>query len=100
MRWLPTLHPVQPLTEVLPRLTLYECSLIASLYPRAQPLQEVELKGARSVSLLIGPEGDFTQAEVDEVVGAGAQAVSFGPRILRTETAAIYGLSILNHEIG
>ena len=58
------------------------------------------VEGVRSVSLLIGPEGDFTQAEVDEVVGAGAQAVSFGPRILRTETAAIYGLSILNHEIG
>ena len=99
-RWLPTLHSVQPLKEVLPRLKLYEYSLIASLYPGAQPLQEVELKGVQSVSLLIGPEGDFTQDEVDEVVDAGAQAVSFGSRILRTETAAIYGLSILNHEIG
>ena len=63
-------------------------------------MQEVNLKGVQSVSLLIGPEGDFTQDEVDEALDAGAQAVSFGSRILRTETAAIYGLSILNHEIG
>ena len=53
----------------------------------------------QSVSLLIGPEGDFTQEEVDAAVDAGAQSVSFGPRILRTETAAIYGLSILSHGV-
>jgi 16S rRNA (uracil1498-N3)-methyltransferase len=99
VRWLPMLHPVQPLMEVLPRLNLYERSLIASLYPGAQALQEVELKGVQSVSLLIGPEGDFTQEEVDAAVDAGAQSVSFGPRILRTETAAIYGLSILSHGV-
>jgi 16S rRNA (uracil1498-N3)-methyltransferase len=99
VRWLPTLHPVQPLMEVLPRLNLYECSLIASLYPGAQALQEVELKGLASVSLLIGPEGDFTQDEVDAAVDAGAHAISFGPRVLRTETAAIYGLSILSHGV-
>ncbi|MFL2860124.1 MAG: RsmE family RNA methyltransferase [Pontiellaceae bacterium] len=98
-RWMPKLHPVQPLMEVFPLLKSYECSLIASLYPGAQPLQKVELRGVKSVSLLIGPEGDFTQDEVDGAVDAGAQAVSFGSRILRTETAAIYGLSILNHGV-
>lgn len=41
------------------------------------------------VTLAVGPEGGFTEAEVSLAVDAGWQAVAFGPRILRLETAAI-----------
>ena len=54
----------------------------------------------KDVGLFIGPEGDFTAAEVERVVEAGAFPVSFGRQVLRTETAAIFGLSILKHELG
>jgi len=39
--------------------------------------------------LIVGPEGDFTPAEVDSLVAAGAVPVGLGPLRLRVETAAI-----------
>jgi len=48
-----------------------------------------------SVSLLGGPEGGFSDEEVAAALNAGYQAVSLGPRILRTETAPLAALAIL-----
>ena len=39
--------------------------------------------------LLVGPEGDFTNEELDSLLAAGAEAVGLGPNRLRVETAAI-----------
>ncbi len=49
----------------------------------------------RSVAVLIGPEGGFSQAEIERVREYGFQTVSLGPRILRAETAPIVALSLL-----
>ncbi|MBI3838027.1 MAG: 16S rRNA (uracil(1498)-N(3))-methyltransferase [Planctomycetia bacterium] len=43
----------------------------------------------RQIVLAIGPEGGFTQAELDLALASGWQSVGFGPRILRVETAAL-----------
>jgi 16S rRNA (uracil1498-N3)-methyltransferase len=48
---------------------------------------------------LIGPEGDFTPAETSRAISAGCIPVSLGPTVLRTETAAIYSLSVLAYEL-
>ncbi|MCF0117865.1 MAG: RNA methyltransferase, partial [Bacilli bacterium] len=48
------------------------------------------------VAILIGAEGGFSQAEVDEAVSYGYQRVSLGKRILRSETAAIYLMSVIS----
>jgi len=45
-------------------------------------------------ALLVGPEGGFTEEERAFVRGAGATAISLGPRILRAETAALASLSV------
>jgi 16S rRNA (uracil1498-N3)-methyltransferase len=45
------------------------------------------------VALAIGPEGGFSAREIDAAKRAGWQAVSFGPRVLRTETAAVAALA-------
>ena len=52
-----------------------------------------------SALILIGPEGDFTPSEVGLAKSAGCQPMSLGPIILRTETAALYSLSVLAHEL-
>ncbi len=52
------------------------------------------------VSVFIGPEGGFTEKEIDEAVNCGLYSVTLGPRILRTETAGIAVLSILMYELG
>ena len=47
-----------------------------------------------AVTLLVGPEGGFSDAELARAAGAGVRAVSLGPRILRTETAALAALCV------
>lgn len=53
-----------------------------------QTLSEFKEYDYSSVSLLVGPEGGFTESEVEFAKYLGFQAVTFGPRVLRTETAA------------
>jgi 16S rRNA (uracil1498-N3)-methyltransferase len=53
-----------------------------------------------SVSLMIGPEGGFSKAEIESVRSLGILPVSLGPRILRTETAALTAATILQHRLG
>lgn len=60
-----------------------------------QPLQE--MTPPKSVALLIGPEGGLTEAEVEAAQAAGFKAVTFGPRVMRTETAPIAACAILNY---
>ena len=45
--------------------------------------------------LLIGPEGGFSDSEYEDARVAGFTAVSLGPRILRTESAAVAALAVL-----
>jgi 16S rRNA (uracil1498-N3)-methyltransferase len=52
-----------------------------------------------NVLMLIGPEGDFTPAELALAKTHGCQPITLGPIILRVETAAIYCLSILSYEL-
>ena len=50
--------------------------------------------------LLIGPEGGFSDAELDVLQKKQVKPMSLGPRILRTETAAIVGLTLLGQQYG
>ncbi|NLZ53981.1 MAG: 16S rRNA (uracil(1498)-N(3))-methyltransferase [Thermoanaerobacteraceae bacterium] len=52
------------------------------------------------VAVFIGPEGGFSPDEVEKAKEFGAVSVSLGPRILRTETAAIAVCSMLMYELG
>mgnify|MGYP000185012561 CR=1 FL=1 len=49
--------------------------------------------GLRRVALVIGPEGGLTEQEVSSLVHRGFHVVSLGPNVLRTETAAVYGVA-------
>lgn len=61
---------------------------------------ELENQFPRTTAVLIGPEGGFSEEEVDVARRAGAVPVSLGPRILRTETAGITALSLILYELG
>ena len=45
-------------------------------------------------AVVVGPEGGFTEREIEELTGRGAVAARLGPRVLRTETAAVAALAI------
>lgn len=52
------------------------------------------------VVVLIGPEGGLAEAEQRSALAAGFAAVRLGPRVLRTETAAVAALTLIQHRFG
>ncbi len=54
----------------------------------------------KKIFFVVGPEGGFSEGEVDEAKGAGFTPVTLGERILRAETASLCLLSILQYEQG
>ena len=103
--WLPKIHEVAPLDHFLasPDPAPPAGRIIGSLQPEAKPLP-VLLAAARqgatapSLDLLIGPEGDFTPAEIGRARSAGFQPASLGPLVLRSETASLFLASVLHYE--
>lgn len=65
-----------------------------SKYPRREFVKEFQ--SGKDVVLLIGPEGDFTPEEVQCAVDNGFVPVTFGNTRLRTETAALYGVTAVH----
>lgn len=57
------------------------------------------IQPGQSIGIFIGPEGGFEKAEVSEALEKGAEAVTLGRRILRTETAGITTLSVLMFQL-
>jgi 16S rRNA (uracil1498-N3)-methyltransferase len=56
-----------------------------------------EIKAPASVALLVGPEGGITDVEVEYCIQQGFIGLTLGPRILRTETAALAALSLFQY---
>jgi 16S rRNA (uracil1498-N3)-methyltransferase len=65
----------------------------------AAPLAGVD-PPATKACILIGPEGGFSDSECEDAAVAGCRAVSLGPRILRTETAAAAALAVMQSKWG
>ncbi|MBQ9437864.1 MAG: 16S rRNA (uracil(1498)-N(3))-methyltransferase [Lachnospiraceae bacterium] len=56
-----------------------------------------KLHNEKHIGLFIGPEGGFADEEVRSAMDAGANVITLGKRILRTETAGLYVLSVLGY---
>ena len=71
-------------------------NLLIGIDRQKKTLKDIKLDvQPRSVAVLIGPEGGFSQAEIENVREYGFQTVSLGPRILRAETAPVVALALL-----
>jgi 16S rRNA (uracil1498-N3)-methyltransferase len=99
---------VSPASEPRPtRAPLqFDLRLIGSLQPDAIHLRDVladyreqHHDRPKSVLMMVGPEGDFTPAELGLAKSNGCRPITLGPIILRVETAAIYCLSVLSYEL-
>jgi 16S rRNA (uracil1498-N3)-methyltransferase len=99
--WLPHVEiPTTP-EQFLARKEHFDLAMVGSLQSDSKHPREC-LRGAnqpKSAAIWIGPEGDFTPAELEAIKASRALPITLGPLVLRTETAAIYCLSILNYEI-
>lgn len=110
--WLPEIAPIQGAAAFMAGARDYDLRLIASLRPGAKPLRAVlesfRAAGGRdgaprdrplSAVWLIGPEGDFSQAEINLAASSGFEPVTLGALVLRCETAAVYALGVLSYEL-
>ena len=96
----------QTISEFLALGETVELPLVGSLQTKRRHPREWILEFQRehgrlpgSASVWIGPEGDFTPAELQAIEASGARPVTLGELTLRVETAAIYCLSFLNYEL-
>ena len=87
-------------SEVIEDSIDYKTKLIPCLCDKTKPIKGAlsKLRPA-SIMILIGPEGDFTLAEIDLAINAGFTPVSLGPLVLRVDTAAIFTLSAVMYEL-
>jgi 16S rRNA (uracil1498-N3)-methyltransferase len=104
--FLPEIAPVQTAANFMEAARGYDLKLIASLQPGAKSLKAVLAgfttahgRAPKKVLWLVGPEGDFTPAEMSLSQSAGFEPITLGPLVLRCETAAVYALSILTYEL-
>ena len=104
--WLPTVEIPRKLSDFLDGAAPLQLRLIGSLQSDALHLKRVlaEYESEHefrptSVLMCIGPEGDFTPAELNLARSHGCRPITLGPIILRVETAAIYCLSVLSYEL-
>jgi 16S rRNA (uracil1498-N3)-methyltransferase len=94
---IPVISEPRKLKDVLADAAGYDKILIPTLeVPGAILGDALGPSEAGRILVLIGPEGDFTAKEVELAVSRGARPVSLGPLVLRSETAALYLLSVLN----
>ncbi len=105
--WLPEVAPVRTAEAFIQEGARdHDLRLIASLQPGARSLRPVvdrfraeRGRAPRTVAWMIGPEGDFTTAEMALARNHGFEPISLGPLVLRCETAAVFALSILAYEL-
>lgn len=64
------------------------------------PMRTILHGAAERVALVVGPEGGLTREEAEMLADAGAPLVSLGPRILRTENAALVAASAVLYHFG
>jgi len=99
----PQLEPIVPFDKAVLSLRDYDRCLIAAPSDGVTTLRDA-LRGIdrspASVAVMIGPEGGFTEDEVALACGNGAVRVGLGPRILRTETAAMVACALVLYELG
>ncbi|CAM4265824.1 16S rRNA (uracil(1498)-N(3))-methyltransferase [Paenibacillus tarimensis] len=106
---IPDVEPVCSWKQLTARMSGYDAVLFC--YERAGGSASSGLRGllrdlasldaARPrLLIVVGPEGGFTEREAEEAEAAGARLVGLGPRILRTETAAMVALTCIMYESG
>jgi 16S rRNA (uracil1498-N3)-methyltransferase len=122
--WLPQIDAPQKLNDLLKTPEPFNIAFVASLrggrHVRhwVQTLRSGELRepaqcatgrsstlnpqpstSLRSGCIWIGPEGDFTDAELDAIEASGAKPITLGPLVLRADTAAIASLALVRSEV-
>lgn len=94
--WLPQFETAASLREAI--TGPFSALLLATASHDAVSLRH-SLRG-HEIALIVGPEGDFSQEEINEARAKGAAAISFGDATFRSEVAATIGATLILYEQG
>lgn len=104
--WMPILDPPLALPDCLNALKTIDLSLLADLSPNSRhprawfdAWRQEHPSLLPSVAVWIGPEGDFTPSERAQILAHRGCSITLGPWVLRSETAALYCLSVICYEL-
>ena len=95
--FVPVVHPPIDIKEWLEQAS---DAIKLTLHPRAEHSIKTIQVPTEGVRFLVGPEGGFTDAEIDIAKQQNFVDIRLGPRVLRTETAALTVLSALQLQFG
>jgi 16S rRNA (uracil1498-N3)-methyltransferase len=101
-RWMPKVEAPVTTKEFLQRSEKFEFAVVGCLEKDSRHLKQFFGKfvsAPKTVAVWVGPEGDFSPAEYAVIKESGACPITLGPLVLRSETAAVYALSIVSHEL-
>jgi 16S rRNA (uracil1498-N3)-methyltransferase len=98
----PDIRPIQSFQDVLSSCCDYDLRLIFHNTGDARSLTDLkENRGtARRILALVGPEGGFTSGEVELADQHGFTVCHMGPRLLKSDTAGIAALTLIQHRFG
>lgn len=96
---IPPVEKICEFKDIVSRIDQYDLTLFACLRERSIPVKSAlaDFKAGR-ILVIIGPEGDFTPEEIRIADRDNCKFVSLGARVLKSDTAGIFVLSILNYE--
>ena len=100
--YIPKIEKILNIENICQNIEKYDIILIAYENEKANSLK-TELKRLKGIDnlkigVIVGPEGGFSEKEVQKLVSLGAKCVTLGERILRTETASLVLLSDIIYE--
>jgi len=96
---IPVLEPYTDFQDALSYANGYDLKILLWEKERGQGLNRLQSNDVRPdrICVLIGPEGGFTEREINMAGEKGFLSIRLGPRILRTETATIAIIAIIQH---
>jgi len=99
-RDIPGIMPVAKFYNVIDSVNDYDLALMACFAEDTVSVESAlsEFESGKII-VFIGPEGDFTPAEIAMAGDANCRFISLGPRVLKSDTAGIFLLSVLNYEL-
>ncbi len=104
--WIPRVSPPCSFKEFIAQQPPVDIGLVASLHAGARPIDEALDQFSRengrppaSAAIVIGPEGDLSNTELQQLLISGYQPFTLGDLVLRCETAALAALTLIQHEL-
>jgi len=96
----PQITEIKKFYNVIDKIDSFDLALMACLSEETIGIKEsINDFESGKIIIFIGPEGDFTSEEITMAKETSCKLISLGRRILKSDTAGLYVLSIMNYEL-